>query len=72
MSRKVVRLSVIVEAIEETFDGWEQFYNTATGEVDSLPDPDNSFAGEDDLEEKYEEIKHCMIHVDPASIEVKE
>ena len=56
MSRKVVRLSVIVEAIEETFDGWEQFYNTATGEVDSLPDPDNSFAGEDDLEEKYEEI----------------
>jgi hypothetical protein len=56
MSRKKVRLSVIVEAIEGTFDGWEQFYNTATGEVESLPDPDNSFADEDDLEEKYEEI----------------
>ena len=26
----------------------------------------------DSLEEKYEEIKHCMVHVDPASINPKE
>lgn len=53
---KKVRLSFLADALEETFDGWQQFYNTCTGEVESIPDSDNSYAEIDEYEELAEKI----------------
>jgi quinol monooxygenase YgiN len=53
---KKISLSVIVDAIEETTDGWEQFYNTVTGEVESVPDMDNDYADFSEFEETMGKI----------------
>ena len=54
--KKEIPLSVIVEAIEETTNGWQQYYNVITGEIESIPDSDNDYADMDEFEEIYEEI----------------
>ena len=41
--KKRIPLTIIVNAIEETFDGWCQFYNVETGEIVSVPDSDNAY-----------------------------
>ena len=41
--KKTIPLSVILEAIEETMDGWRQFYNVVTGEVKSIPSWSNAY-----------------------------
>ena len=52
--KKTIPIKVIVDAIEETMDGWEQFYNTVTGEVESVPDYDNDYADMSECEETVE------------------
>ena len=54
--KKVVSLSVISEAIEETMDEWEQFYNVVTGEITSIPSQDNSFIDWSEYGEESEAI----------------
>ena len=53
---KKARLSFLADALEETIDGWQQFYNTRTGEVESIPDSDNTYAEIDEYEELAEKI----------------
>ena len=50
-NKKLINLSVILDAVEETENGWEQFYNVTTGEIESIPDSDNSYANVNDYEE---------------------
>ena len=54
--KKVIPLSVITDAIEETMDEWEQFYNVITGEVTSTPSPQNDYMDWSDYEEESEKI----------------
>ena len=56
MDKKVIPLSVIVDAIEETFEGWQQYYNIVTGEIESVPDSDNYGANMSEFEEICEKI----------------
>ena len=55
--KKTIELSVIVEAIEEAVNEWQQYYNTATGEIKSLPDWSNAYADRSEFEEDAEEIE---------------
>lgn len=34
--RKIVKLSFLVDRLEEAVEGWSQFYNVETGEVESF------------------------------------
>lgn len=54
--KKVIPLSVISDALEETMDDWEQFYNVVTGTVTSVPSPDNDYIDWSDYEEEAEAI----------------
>ena len=54
--KKTIPLSVIVDAIEETTNGWQQYYNVVTGEVESVPDSSNDFVDPDEYEEIYDKI----------------
>jgi len=64
---------VIVDAIEETMDGWEQFYNTVTGEVESVPDYDNDYADISEFEETAEKIEESDDYVRlPSQYELHE
>ena len=58
---KIVVLEDIAEALEATFDEWEQFLNTETGEIVSLPN-DSAFMDEE-LEELAEEIDSSDAYV---------
>ena len=55
-NRKTIPLSVMVTAIEETFDGWEQYYNTVTGEVEGIPDQNNYYVDRYEFQEVMEKI----------------
>lgn len=55
-NRKTVPISVIVRAIEETFDGWEQYYNTVTGKVEAIPERYNDVIDWSEYEELSEKI----------------
>lgn len=59
---KRLKLSVIADALEETMDGWEQFYNTDTGEVESIP-VDNGLADMDVFAETAERIENSRAYV---------
>ena len=61
--KKTIPIKVIVDAIEETMDGWEQFYNTVTGEVESVPDYDNDYADISEFEETAEKIEESDDYV---------
>jgi hypothetical protein len=54
--KKVIPLSVISEAIEETMDEWDQFYNVVTGEITSIPSSDNEFVDWSEYEEESEPV----------------
>ena len=54
--KKTIPLSIIVDAIEETTDGWRQFYNSATGEVDSIPSWDNGYIDMEEFREIADKI----------------
>lgn len=54
--KKEISLSVIVEAIEETTNGWQQYYNVVTGEIESIPDYDNGVVDMDEYEEICDKI----------------
>ena len=56
MNKKVISLSVIVDAIEETSDGWQQYYNVVTGEVETIPDSSNGYVDMDEYEEICDKI----------------
>ncbi|MBQ7669757.1 MAG: hypothetical protein IJS45_03440 [Clostridia bacterium] len=56
MDKKVIPISVIVDAIEETFEGWQQYYNVVSGEVESVPDSDSYGADMSEYEELCEKI----------------
>ena len=58
---KTVVLEDIAEALEATFDKWEQFLNTETGEIVSLPN-DSAFMDEE-IEELAEEIDSSGAYV---------
>ena len=49
---KTVTLSFLAGKLEDTTDGWSQFYHVKTGEVEQLPDVDNEFADLDDEDEE--------------------
>ena len=71
--KKEIPIKVIVDAIEETADGWEQFYNTVTGEVESVPDDDNDFADMSEFEEIAEKIEDSDDYVRlPSQYELHE
>ena len=64
---KRVNLSLLADVLEETFDGWKQFYNTHTGEVESLPDADNDYTETEDFEELAEKIDSSPDYVQMPS-----
>lgn len=49
---KKIKLSALADAFEETFDGWEQYLNTETGDITSVPE-DVRFSEEPEI---WEEI----------------
>ena len=53
---KIVTLSFLADKLEEAFDGWNQYYNVETGEMESLPDRDNSYVDFEEFEEAAEKI----------------
>ncbi|MBO4309010.1 MAG: hypothetical protein J5885_04180 [Clostridia bacterium] len=53
---KTISLTVIADAIEETMDGWKQYYNTTTGEIKSIPDIDNPYISMDGFLDTADEI----------------
>ena len=62
--KKTIPLSVILEAIEETMDGWRQFYNVVTGEVKSIPSWSNAYVGMEEFQETAEEIDESDDYVE--------
>ena len=42
-----INLKIIVDALEEVFDGWSQFLNIETGEVISFPEDRDFYDGDD-------------------------
>ena len=52
---KKVFLEDVATALEETMDGWEQFLNTETGEIVSLPSCDNDYIDREEEDEKLAE-----------------
>ena len=71
--KKVIPLSVITDAIEETMDEWEQFYNVITGEVTSIPSPQNDYMDWSDYEEASEKIDESDDYVRlPSQYELHE
>jgi len=64
MSKKTVLIEDIADALEAVMDGWNQFLNSATGEIVSLPDADNCWIDRDDEdEERAEEIEYSDKYV---------
>ena len=63
MEKKQIPLSVIVQAIEETTDFWQQYYNVLTGEVKSLPDWSNAYVDREDFRETADEIDESDCYV---------
>ena len=62
--KKNIKLSVIVNAVEEAWSGWLQFYNVVTGEVEAVPDFDNPYSDPDPAEEKkLEELEQSEDHI---------
>ena len=71
--KKTIPLSVIVDAIEATTDGWRQFYNTITGEVDSIPSWDNDYADPEEFRETADKIDESDDYVElPSQRELHE
>ncbi len=71
--KKTIPLSVIVDAIEATTDGWRQFYNTVTGEVDSIPSWDNAYINPDEFRETADKIDESDDYVElPTQRELHE
>ncbi len=54
---KEVYIEDIADALEETFDTWEQFLNKETGEIVSLPNSDNDCVDFEEYEELADEIE---------------
>lgn len=55
--KKTIGLSVIADAIEQTFSEWQAYYNVVSGEVKELPDSSNVYADWEDYAEDAEEIE---------------
>lgn len=53
MSKAIVFLEDLVDAFEMAMDEWDQYLNTETGEIVSLPDSNNYWV---DMEEEDEEL----------------
>lgn len=49
-----INLKIIVDALEEVFDGWSQFLNIETGEVISFPEDRDFYDGDD-----YDGMRIC-------------
>ena len=61
--RKIVKLSFLADQLEEAMEGWSQFYNVETGEVESLPDQDNVYVDFKEFEEIAEKIDASYVYV---------
>lgn len=61
--KKRIPLSIIVNAIEETFGGWRQFYNVETGEIVSVPDSDNAYVDTSEYAELLEQIDESDLYI---------
>ena len=61
--KKIINLSYIVNAIEETTRDWKNFYNIVTGKIESIPDSDNSFADMEEFKEICEKIDNSKDYV---------
>lgn len=61
--RKIVKLSFLADQLEEAMEGWSQFYNVETGEVESLPDRDNDYVDFEEFEEIAEAIDASDVYV---------
>ena len=71
--KKTIPIKVIVDAIEETMDGWEQFNNIVTGEVESVPDYDNDYVGMGEFGETAEKIEESDDYIRlPSQYELHE
>ena len=51
MSVKKIKLSVLADAFEEAFDGWEQYLNKDTGTVTAVPESKGLYDDPDEWEE---------------------
>lgn len=64
MEKKTVLIEDIADALEEVMDEWEQYLNTETGEILSLPSSDNYFTDrEPEDEDLAEEIEYSDKYV---------
>lgn len=64
MEKKTVLIEDIADALEGTMDSWEQYLNTETGEIVSLPSSDNYYIDrEPEDEELAEEIEYSDKYV---------
>lgn len=71
--KKKIPLSVIVDAIEATTDGWRQFYNIVTGEVDAIPSWDNVYINPEEYRETADKIDESDDYVElPTQRELHE
>ena len=71
--KKIIPIKTIVDAIEETTDGWQQFYNTVTGEIESVPDYDNDYADMSEFEDTAAKIEESDDYVRlPSQYELHE
>ena len=71
--KMTIPIKVIVDAIEATMDGWQQFYNILTGEVESVPEYDNDYADMREFEDITAEIEESDNYVRlPSQYELHE
>ena len=58
---KKINLKIIADALDESFEGWSQFLNKETGEVESLPE-DRAYYEGDDYEADLERLDDSSIY----------
>ena len=51
MSANKIKLSVLADAFEEAFDGWEQYLNKDTGTISAVPESKGVYDDPDEWEE---------------------
>ena len=51
MSANKIKLSVLADAFEEAFDGWEQYLNKDTGTISAVPERKGMYDDPDEWEE---------------------
>ena len=59
---KTINLKIIADALDETFEGWNQFLNRETGEVISFPEDKGYYVG-DDYDAEMDRLTNSELYV---------